>query len=154
LEFWRTQLKSLTFLKNLPKIESLSLINVKVEDPNTLCEIDTLKNLFLKEFKLGSGWDFLANLAQIEELHILNTRGELVLPDIQKLDQLKTFRLWGCKGFTNISILKNTPNLEEVALVDTVLTLEKLCLFLKSHLLNTYVHLLAQKRIMNYFRCI
>lgn len=125
-EFWRTQLKSLTFLKNLPKMESLSLINVKVEDPNTLCEIGTLKNLFLNEFKPGSGWDFLANLAQIEELHILNTRGQLILPDLQKLDQLKTFRLWGCKGFTDISILKNTPNLEEVVLVDTAVTLEKL----------------------------
>lgn len=125
-EFWRTQLKSLTFLKNLTMMESLSLINTKVEDPNALSEIGTLKNLFLNEFKPGSGWGFLANLTQIEELHILNTRGELILPDLQKLDQLKTFRIWGCKGFADISILKNTPNLEEVELVDTALTPEQL----------------------------
>lgn len=125
-ELWRTQLKSLAFLKNLPKMESLSLINTKVEDPGALAEISTLKNLFLNEFKPSSGWDFLANLTQIEELHILNTKGELALPDLQKLDNLKAFRIWGCKGFADISILKNVPNLEEVELVDTALTPEKL----------------------------
>ncbi len=125
-ELWRTQLKSLTFLKDLRKMESLSLINTKVEDPQALSEIGSLKNLFLNEFKPGSGWNFLANLSQIEELQILNTRGELALPDLQKLDHLKTFRIWGCKGFADISILKNTPNLEEIELVDTGLTPEKL----------------------------
>ncbi len=125
-EIWRTQFKSLTFLKDLLKMESLSLINTKVEDPQALSEIGSLKNLFLNEFKPGSGWNFLANLSQIEELQILNTRGELALPDLRKLDHLKTFRIWGCKGFVDISILKNTPNLEEVELVDTGLTPEKL----------------------------
>ena len=125
-ELWRTQLKSLTFLKDLRKMESLSLINTKVEDPQALSEIGSLKNLFLNEFKPGSGWNFLANLSQIEELQILNTRGELALPDLQKLDHLKTFRIWGCKGFADISILENTPNLEEIELVDTGLTPEKL----------------------------
>jgi hypothetical protein len=125
-EVWRTQLKSLTFLKDLPKMESLSLINTKVEDPQALSEIGSLKNLFLNEFKPGSGWNFLADLSQIEELQILNTRGELALPDLQKLDHLKIFRLWGCKGFVDISILENTPNLEELELVDTGLTPEKL----------------------------
>jgi hypothetical protein len=125
-EFWRTQLNSLAFLKNLPSLESLALINVKVEDINALSEISTLKKLFLNELKLSSGWDFLKNLTQIEELHILNVRGELILPDLQKLDHLKTFRIWGCKGLADVSMLKNTPNLEQVELVATALTPEKL----------------------------
>ena len=125
-ELWRAQLKSLSFLKNLPKIESLSLINTKVEDPDALSEIGSLGNLFLNELKPGSGWGFLANLTQIEELHILNIKGELILPDLHKLNHLKAFRIWGCKGFADISILKNTLKLEEVELVDTALTPEKL----------------------------
>jgi hypothetical protein len=125
-EFWRTQLKSFTFLKDLSNIESLSLINVKSEDSDALSEIGTLKKLFLNEFKPGSGWNFLANLTQIEELHILNVKGELLLPELQKLDHLKTIRIWGCKGFADISALKNIPVLEEVELVDTSLTPEKL----------------------------
>lgn len=125
-EFWRTQLKSLTFLKDLPNLEDLGLINVKVDDINALSEVNTLKRLFLNELKLNSGWGFLQNLTQIEELHILNIKGELTLPDLQKLDHLKTFRLWGCKGLADISILEKIPNLEEVELVDTALTLENL----------------------------
>lgn len=121
-EIWRSQLKELSFLKNLPNIEVLSLINTKVEDSQALSQIGTLKNLFLNEFKPGSGWDFLAGLSQIEELQILNTRGELALPDLQKLGGLKIFRLWGCKGFTDISILNHAPNLEEVELIDTGLS--------------------------------
>jgi hypothetical protein len=125
-EFWRVQLKSLTFLKEFPNIESLSLINVKAEDLNTLAQIGTLKKLFLNELKPASGWNFLAHLIQIEDLHILNTRGEFILPDLHKLDHLKTFRIFGCKGLADISMLKNAQNLEEVELVDTALTPENL----------------------------
>jgi hypothetical protein len=125
-EFWRTQLKSLVFLKDLPNLESLGLINSKVENPGALSEISTLKKLFLNELKAGADWNFLENLTQIEELHILNTKGELILPNLLKLDHLKTFRIWGCKGFSDISMLKNVPNLEEVEFVDTALTPEKL----------------------------
>ncbi|MDQ0372712.1 hypothetical protein [Cellulomonas humilata] len=121
-ELWRMRLASLEFLKDLPAIERLGLINVKVADPHALAEIGTLRNLFLNGFTSAPGWGFLAELTQIEELHILNTRGKLVLPDLTRLDHLKTFRIWGCKGLSDISILTEVPHLEEVQLVDTALT--------------------------------
>ena len=121
-ELWRMRLASLAFLTDLPAIERLGLINVKVADPHALAEIGTLRNLFLNGFTSASGWGFLAELTQIEELHILNTRGKLVLPDLARLDHLKTFRIWGCKGLSDISILTEVPHLEEVQLVDTALT--------------------------------
>ena len=124
-EFWRTQLKSLAFLKELPSLESLSLVNARIEDVNALSEVNTLKTLFLNEARLGSDWGFLANLCQIEELHILNIRGELALPDLGNLDCLRAFRIWGCKGLADISALENTPRLEEVELIDTGLTPER-----------------------------
>ncbi|GEL98214.1 hypothetical protein [Cellulomonas terrae] len=121
-ELWRAQLPSLAFLTDLPLLESLGLINVKVADPGALAEVGTLRSLFLNEFRSAAGWDFLADLTQVEELHILNTRGALVLPDLRRLDHLTTFRIWGCKGLSDISFLIDVPHLEEVALVDTALT--------------------------------
>jgi len=88
-ELWRMRLASLAFLTDLPAIERLGLINVKVADPRALAELGTLRNLFLNGFTSASGWGFLAELAQIEELHILNTRGPLVLPDLRRLDHLR-----------------------------------------------------------------
>lgn len=125
-EFWRTKHKSLTFLKDLPELESLSLISTKVENADFLSEIPKLKTLFLNAAKFDSGWNFLENLNQIEELHILNVRGKLILPDLKMLDQLKSFRIWGCKGLADISVLENVRQLEEVDLVDTAVTLENL----------------------------
>jgi hypothetical protein len=135
-ELWRAQYPSLVFLKNLPCLENLSLINVKVDDASALPEMSTLKNLFINGAKFGCGWGFLADLTQIEELHILNLRGEFVLPDLGELDQLKVFRIWGCKGLSDISVLKNVRQLEEVDLVDTGLTPDNLLPLLKSHPLN------------------
>ena len=94
---------------------------MKVADPRALAEIGTLRRLFLNGFTSAAGWGFLADLTQIEELHILNTRGALVLPDLQRLDHLRTFRIWGCKGLSDLSILTDVPHLEEVELVDTAL---------------------------------
>lgn len=125
-ELWRAQYPSLVFLKKFPCLEKLSLIKVKIKDAHALSEISTLKNLFLNEARFDCGWNFLSDLTQIEELYILNARGELVLPDLGKLDQLKVFRIWGCKGLSDISILKNARQLEEVDLVDTALTPDKL----------------------------
>ncbi|KQR17398.1 hypothetical protein [Cellulomonas sp. Leaf334] len=121
-ELWRSQHASLAFLTNLPVIERLGLINVKVADPRALAELGTLRSLFLNGFRSASGWGFLADLTQIEELHILNTRGPLVLPDLQRLDHLTTVRIWGCKGLSDITMLTDVPHLEEVELVDTALT--------------------------------
>ena len=61
-ELWRAQYSSLAFLKNLPCLEKLNLINVKIKDANALPEIDTLKNLFLNEARFACGWGFLADL--------------------------------------------------------------------------------------------
>ncbi|GEK21797.1 hypothetical protein CXY01_23170 [Cellulomonas xylanilytica] len=110
------------FLRDLPALESLSLINVRVDDARALAEVGTLRRLFLNGIKPTPGWDFLAGLAQIEELQILNVRGPLVLPDLSGLDRLATFRIWGCRGLTDVSVLENTPLLEEVELVDAGLT--------------------------------
>ncbi|WP_456789815.1 hypothetical protein [Cellulomonas sp. P5_C5] len=122
VELWRTRHRSFDFLKDLPHLEDLSLIRVKVDDPRALSEIRTLKRLFLNGLNPGSGWDFLADLTQVEELHLLNVRGPLTLPDLQRLDHLATFRVWGCKGLADVSALEKTPRLEEVWLTDTALT--------------------------------
>jgi hypothetical protein len=130
-EFWRTKHKSLTFLKDLPELEILSLIGTKIENADFLSEIPKLKTLFLNAAKFDAGWNFLANLNQIEELHILNIRGKLILPDLKMLDHLKSFRIWSCKGLADISVLENVRQLEEVDLVDTSVTLEKLLPLIK-----------------------
>lgn len=122
VELWRAELPSLAFLKNLPVLERLGLINVKVADPRALAEIGTLRNLFLNGFRSAAGWDFLADLTQIEELNVLNTRGQLVLPDLHRLESLRTFFAWGCRGLSDLSFLTEVPRLEEVQLVDTALT--------------------------------
>ena len=54
-----------------------------------------------------------------------------MLPDLGKLDQLKVFRIWGCKEFSDISVLKNARQLEELDLVDTAVTLENLLPLIK-----------------------
>lgn len=120
-EFWRMNLKSLDFLKDLHAVEDLGLINVKIENAAALGDINTLKKLFLNQVRPASGWDFLAQLSQIGQLHLLNIRGSLTLPGFENLTSLKAFHVWGCKGFADISILKDTRNLEEVKFVGTAL---------------------------------
>lgn len=125
-EFWRTNLQSLSFLESFDKIKSLSLINTKLDDTSALSRLDTLDRLFLNGIKPASGWAFLENLKQIRELHILNIKGEFVIPSLGELDSLRTFRVWGCKGFADVSSLLGVPNLEEVELIDTALLPEDL----------------------------
>lgn len=120
-EFWRTSHQSLCFLESMENIESLSLINTKIDDATALADLNTLNHLFLNGIKLKSGWDFLADLKQIRELHILNIKGELTLPNLAKLDSLNTFRIWGCKGLGDVSFLLGVPKLEEIELIDTAL---------------------------------
>jgi hypothetical protein len=125
-ELRRTRHTSLAFLTDLPAIESLSLVSVKVGDARALSQVGTLRTLFLNGITAGAGWDFLADLVQIHHLHILNTRGELALPDLSGLARLTSFRAWGCRGLDDVSILSGAPRLEEVELVDTGLTPEQL----------------------------
>ncbi|KYF53237.1 hypothetical protein BE08_22850 [Sorangium cellulosum] len=120
-EFWRTSHASLLFLKDLSDVEDLSFVNAKIEDASALSCLSTLKRLFLNGVRVSSGFGFLATLDQIEELHLLNLRGELVLPDLGGLGSLRRFRVWGCKRFSDASVLKGVRDLEEVELVDTAL---------------------------------
>ncbi|WP_437857178.1 hypothetical protein [Sorangium sp. So ce363] len=120
-EFWRTNHVSLSFLTGLSDIEDLSLINAKIEDPSALSCLTTLKRLFLNGVKVSSGFGFLSGLSQIEELYLLNLKGELALPSLKGLDSLKTFRVWGCKRFSDVSVLEEAQGLEEVEFVDTAM---------------------------------
>ncbi|WP_434046605.1 MULTISPECIES: hypothetical protein [Sorangium] len=121
LEFWRTSHASLSFLRGLIGVEELSFVNAKIEDPSALSCLSTLKRLFLNGVRVRSGFGFLATLEQIEELHLLNLKGELVLPDLEGLDSLRKFCVWGCKGFSDASVLKGVRHLEEVEFIDTAM---------------------------------
>ncbi|WP_438019318.1 hypothetical protein WMF18_09710 [Sorangium sp. So ce315] len=117
-EFWRTSHASLSFLKDLADVEGLSFVNAKIEDPSALSCLSSLKKLFLNGVRVSSGFGFLATLGQIEELYLLNLKGELVLPDLEGLGSLRKFRVWGCKRFSDASVLKGVRDLEEVEFVD------------------------------------
>ncbi|WP_437783601.1 hypothetical protein [Sorangium sp. So ce1097] len=120
-EFWRTSHASLSFLKDLSGVEDLSFVNAKIEDPSALSCLSTLKRLFLNGVRVSSGFGFLATLGQLEELHLLNLKGELVLPDLEGLGSLRKFRVWGCKRFLDASVLKGVRDLEEVEFIDTAM---------------------------------
>lgn len=122
VEVWRAQHTALALLLDLPGLADLSLVNVRVDDPGALPEISTLRRLFLNQARFRTGWGFLASLTQIEELHLLNVRGEVVLPDLRALDRLRMVRVWGCTGLTDVSGLAVAPHLEDVRLVDTGMT--------------------------------
>ena len=85
-----------------------------------------MRSLFINTSAIAAGFDFLADLAQVEELHLLNHRGPLTLPALEGMAALKRFRVWGCKGFTDISVLAEVPQLEEVELIDAGLEPEDL----------------------------
>jgi hypothetical protein len=125
-EFWRTRHASLEFLSDFEKLEELSLINATIATPESLSKLRGLKKLFLNGAKFASGYGFLAHLDQIEELHLLNVRGAFTLPDLEPLASLRTFRVWGCKGFADASVLNAAPRLEELEFIDTALTPEAL----------------------------
>ncbi|WP_437991875.1 hypothetical protein [Sorangium sp. So ce145] len=120
-EFWRTNHASLSFLKELSGIEDLSFVNAKIEDPSSLSCLTTLKRLFLNGVKVSSGFGFLSDLSRVEELHLLNMKGELALPSLEGLGSLKSFRVWGCKRFSDASALKEVRGLEEVEFIDTAM---------------------------------
>ncbi|WP_437638390.1 hypothetical protein [Sorangium sp. So ce854] len=120
-EFWRTSHASLSFLKDLDGVEELSFVNAKIEDPSALSCVSTLRKLFLNGVRVGSGFGFLAMLDQIEELYLLNLKGELALPDLGRLGSLRKFWVWGCKRFLDASVLKEVRDLEEVEFIDTAM---------------------------------
>lgn len=117
----RMKLESLSFLGAFEGIRDLSFVNVKVADASALTELGALERLFLNGVTVGAGFGFLSKLAALEELHLLNLRGPLELPSLTDLGALTKFRVWGCKGFSDLSILQEVPNLEELELVDTAL---------------------------------
>lgn len=130
-EFWRTRHTSLLVLKELSNIDDLSFINCKIGDPSALAHLATLKRLFFNGTQVSSGLGFLSDLSQIEELHLLNLKGNLTLPSFKNLDALKRFRVWGCKKLSDVSALEEVRNLEEVELIDTALEPDDLLALLK-----------------------
>lgn len=126
LELRRTRHESLAFLADLPALERLEVVSAEVDDPTALAEAGALRTLFLNGTAPRSGWGFLADLTQIEELHLLNVRGPLALPDLCRLDRLRTFRAWGCTGLADVSSLESASRLEEVELVATSVTADGL----------------------------
>lgn len=118
LELRRTRHQTLELLEQLPGIEELELVRTRVTDAGALARLPALRVLWLNGVTVESGFGFLAGLSQVQELHLLNHRGALELPDLAGMTSLRTFREWGCKGLTDLSVLLDVPQLEEVALTD------------------------------------
>lgn len=119
LELWRGQYRDLEFLELVAGLEGLSVVSSRIADPSALARLPGLRCLFLNGARIDAGFGFLAHLAQVEELSLLNLRGALELPDLSDLTALRRFRVWGCKGFADAASLATLPNLEELELVDT-----------------------------------
>lgn len=118
LELRRTRHKTFDFLEQLPDLEELELVRTRVSDAGALARLSALRVLWLNGVTVESGFDFLTGLPQVRELHLLNHRGSLELPDLAGMTSLRTFREWGCKGLTDLSVLLGVQRLEEVVLTD------------------------------------
>lgn len=120
-ELRRLKHADLAFLKSFDGLRELSLVNVKVDEASALASLGKLHKLLLNGVTVRAGFSFLEQLEQIGELHLLNQPGELCLPDLGGLASLTKFRVWGCKRFSDVFILRGAPKLEEVEFIDTAL---------------------------------
>lgn len=119
VELWRADLDDLAFLTELPGLRSLSVVNCRLVDTAPLARCTALRTLFLNQARPRDGWDFLARLDQVEELHLLNVRGDLPLPDQTGMTSLRVLRVWGCAGLHSLAALERAPVLESVECVGT-----------------------------------
>lgn len=108
VELWRADLDDLTFLTELPGLRSLSVVSCRLLDTAPLARCTALRTLFLNQARPRDGWEFLAGLGQVEELHLLNVRGDLPLPDLTGMTSLRVLRVWGCTGLRSLAALSSS----------------------------------------------
>lgn len=110
-------LKNLNMLKNMPNLESLTVICSNVSDLSALAEAKNLTylNICFNSFRDISA---LANLKNLETLNIKSNRLENI-SILTEMDSLKTLNMGGCRlGTNSISVISQMTNIEALYLAD------------------------------------